>query len=302
MAIVFVCVALAFVFRLLTYEKKDMETYLSALNSASRSSSQKEQAALKMLNYIQEAKRWQGIYDVTEQLRFNRQKFLEENPDFPMRVARIFREASGSDRRIRQYLAQVLGLVGGEDAVAALISVLRGGDSEAAIHSMIALGRIGDPMAIPTLLEMSHSGDRGVRQTAIFVLGSFKDPMAQRRVVEALGDPDVLVTWNAALALGRTGDVRALPILREFLDEDYVERMVKNYTPTVSAEGGGKATVATFRPERLLEYRCSAVRMLGQFSDLNLKKELQRVAQNDKQLRVRQEAIEALHKMDAPAH
>jgi glutathione S-transferase len=57
------------------------------------------------LSYIQESKRWQSIYDVTEQLRLNRAKFLQDNPDFPQKVARLFRETAGDDRRVRQYLA-----------------------------------------------------------------------------------------------------------------------------------------------------------------------------------------------------
>ena len=71
MAIVVLCVGLVFIFRWLTWEKRDISAYLSALSSGTRSSSQKEQDALKLLNYIQDAKRWQGIYDVTEQLRLS---------------------------------------------------------------------------------------------------------------------------------------------------------------------------------------------------------------------------------------
>ncbi len=303
MAIVVFCIALVFIFRLLTYEKQDMEAYLSALSSVTRSSSQKEQDAMKMLNYIQESKSWQSIYDVTEQLRFNRQKFLATNPDFPDKVAQIFQRASGSDQRIRQYLAQVLGLVGGPKAVSALVASLKEDDSETAIHSMVALGKIGDLKALPALLEVSHSGDRGLRQTAVFVLGNFHDKAALERCAEAMHDPDLLVTWNAAFALARQSDSRAVPVLREFLEQGYVERVTKEYAPTtgVTQETGvGKVVLATFHPERLLEYRCSAVRLLGQFSDPMIKKELQRVAESDKQLRVRQAAIEAMGRDPAP--
>src|SRR5262245_55713630 len=81
LAIVIFCVFRVFVCRRLTWEKRDLSAYLTALSSTTRSSTQKEQDALKMLNYIQESKRWQSIYDVTEQLRLNREKFLQDNPE-----------------------------------------------------------------------------------------------------------------------------------------------------------------------------------------------------------------------------
>jgi HEAT repeat protein len=297
MAIVIFCVALVFLFRWLTWEKRDLDSYLDAVQSSIRSASQKEQEAMKLLNYIQEAKRWQSIYDVTEQLRFNREEFLRENPDFPARVARVFREA-GPDRRVRQYLAQVLGLVGGPEVVPELTAALKDSDSETVIYAMIALGRIGEPSAIPDLIEASYSSDRGIRQTAVFVLGSFEDDSkAIERSAEALNDPDVLVQWNAAFSLGRAGDPRALPVLKYFLDEDYVSQATAQYARTT---GAGETQLATFHPDRLEQYRATAIRLLGEYPEESLQKELQIVAKNDKQLKVRQAAIEVLRRFEGP--
>ncbi len=294
MAIVIFCVFLIFVFRWLTWEKQDLSTYVSALSSTTRSPSQKEQDALKMLSYIQESKRWQSIYDVTEQLRLNRAKFLQDNPDFPQKVARLFRETAGDDRRVRQYLAQVLGLVGGPEVVPVLAQSLQESDSDTAIHAMVALGRIGDPSCIPALLEASHSPDRGIRQTAVFVLGNFHEISATARCAEAVNDPDLLVQWNAAFGLARQGDARAVPILERFLDQDYVERSTRDYTPTVSPNSEKSTPLSPFHPDRLEQYRATAVRLLGQFPDPHIQKELQSAADGDKQLKVRQAAIEAL--------
>ncbi len=298
LAIVIFCVALIFIFRWLTWEKQDVGAYLSALSSGSRSSSQKEQAALQLLNYIQESKRWQNIYDITEQLRFNREKFLAENPEFPAKVAKIFEQSKDSDHRIRQYLAQVLGLVGGREVVSALISALDDPDSETAIHSMVALGRIGDPSAIASLMEISKSPDRGLRQTAIFALGNFNEKQAIERCAEALHDPDPLVGWNAAFALARQKDARATATLESFLDLSYVEQVASTYTPTVVVGSGKNDSngLLTFHAERLEQYRVTAIHLLGQFADENIRKELQKVAANDKQLKVRQAAIQVLRK------
>jgi len=309
MAIVLLCVALIFVFRWLTHENQDISSYLNALSSATRSPASREQDALKLLNYIQEAKRWQSIYDVTEQLRFNRKQFLAENPEFPGKVARIFQQSSGADRRVRQYLAQVLGLVGGDEVVPVLIAALENSDTETVIHSMIALGRIGDVGAIPALLAASRAEDRGIRQTAIFVLGNFKDPRTIARCAEALNDPDPLVTWNAAFALARLGDARALPMLERFLDLDYVERVAQTYGPTPSNTKNSEASRAqTFRPEQIEQYRATAVRLLGRLA-MNGQpdsvrratgEKLRKTADQDRQIKVRQAAIEALKNGNEP--
>jgi hypothetical protein len=296
MAIVIVCVALAFVFRWLTFEKKDTSTYLATLSSATRSSSQKEQDAMKLLQYVQDAKEWQGIYDVTQQLRFNREAFLKENPDFPLKVAQIFQKSAGADRKVRQYLAQVLGLIGGSEVVNVLLSALEDSDSETVIHSMIALGQIGDPKAITPLIQLSKSDDRGVRQTAVFVLGNFDDLEARRRCTEALNDPDLLVTWNAAFGLARRSDPVALPVLERFLDADYIDNVTKAYAPTSNGGTGASSStpLATFHPDRLEQYRAVGVRLLGQYSDLAVRQKLEKTAINDRQLKIRQAAIEAM--------
>lgn len=295
MAIVVFCVALIFIFRWLTWERREVSSYLAALSSGVRSSTQKEQDALKLLNYIQDAKRWQSIYDVTEQLRFNREKFLAENPDFLVKIGKIFLSPE-TDQRTHQYLAQVLGLVGGPESISVLLSALNHSDSETVIHSMIALGRIGDSSAVAPLLELSKSGDRGIRQTAIFVLGNFQSPETATRCLEALNDSDLLVRWNAAFALARQGDARAIPTLEQFLDADYVERVTQSYTPTATPSSSEeKNRLSVFHPERLEQYRATAVRLLGQFDDGKIRKELQYAADHDKQLKVRQAAIEVLN-------
>lgn len=293
MTIVIFCVALVFIFQWLTWEKKDLSAYIQAIHSTSRTASQKEQEALKLLNYIQEAKQWQSIYDVTQELRFNREKFLAANPDFPAKIAQLFRETPSADHRTRQYLAQVLGLIGGKEVTSVLLDALNDSDTETVIHSMIALGRIGDTSAIPKIIELSNSGDAGVRQTAIFVLGSYDDPAALQRCYAALGDPDQLVVWNAAFSLGRHQDPRAVSILRHFLDQEFTEKSAREYASVSSSRENGNASSAIM-PERLEQYRATAVRMLGMYPDPGLKKELETVAREDKQMKVRQAAIDAL--------
>jgi hypothetical protein len=294
MAIVLVCITLVFVFRWLTFEKRDLSAYVSALHSATRPAAQKEHDALKILNYIQETKRWQSIYDVTEQLRFNREKFLAQNPEFTAKVSQVFQQASGSDRKMKQYLAQVLGLVGDRETLPVLIQALKDSDSELVIHSMVAMGRIQDPSAVPALIEQSEASDPGIRQTAIFVLGSFNEPRAVDRCAQSLYDPDLLVRWNAAFALGQQKDPRSIEVLKSFLDSALIEKAFHEYHLNFASASSKDSSSPQFHPERLEQYRATAVRLLAQFTDENLRAALRATAKNDPQPKIQQAAIDGL--------
>src|SRR5258708_3160243 len=74
------CVAVVFLFRWLTYEHRSVDEYLVMLKQGSPSA-ERGRAAKNLLDgvmtYIPEAKRWQGIFDVTQQLRSDKEKFLK---------------------------------------------------------------------------------------------------------------------------------------------------------------------------------------------------------------------------------
>src|ERR1039458_9493055 len=62
----------------LTAERKGLDDYLGALRASS--GEQRTRQAQYLLNYIQDSKRWQGIFDVTAQISADREQFLAKNP------------------------------------------------------------------------------------------------------------------------------------------------------------------------------------------------------------------------------
>lgn len=65
--------------------------------------------------------------------------------------------------------------------------------------------------------------DEEVRSTCAEALGASDEPDALPLLRDALRDPSVLVRYDAALALGRLGDARALDGLRELVEHDDAE-------------------------------------------------------------------------------
>src|SRR6266446_4399460 len=142
LAVVLFCVALAGLFIWLTAERKGLDDYLNALRASS--GEQRTQQAQYLLHYIQDSKRWQGIFDVTARISADRDQFLAKNPRAVTDILQVFEESKGQNPRTRRYLALVLGLLGDREAVTALRSGLSDGDTETVKNCVWALGRIGD--------------------------------------------------------------------------------------------------------------------------------------------------------------
>jgi hypothetical protein len=281
MLIVAFCVAIVFLFRWLTYEQRDVEHYMGMLKQSS-SPAERGQAAKglfeELMTYIPESKRWQGIFDLTQQLRADKEKFLREHPGFTEQVIQIF-EDSQNDPKVRRYLVLTLGIVGDAKATAALSKAAGSGDSDTVIASLIALGNIQDRSALPVILQAARSDDAGVRQAAVHVLGSFDGDEVTRPLAAALNDPDELVTWNAAFALARHGSPAGEKVLTRLLDFEYVSKR-------------GSLSVAQRQ-----QYRVAAIQQLVQLNATGVVSQLERLSTSDPDMPVRQAAIEGLKRM-----
>ena len=204
LAVVLFCVALAGLFVWLTGERKGLDDYLGALRASS--GEQRTQQAQYLLNYIQDSKRWQGIFDVTAQISADHDQFLARNPHAVTDIVQVFDESKGQDPRTRRYLALVLGLFGDHEAVTALRGGLDDSDPETVKNCVWALGRVGDEDSVLRIIELTHSDESSVRLMAVYVLGSMNSPQAHNVLEASLNDPDELVKWNAAFGLANKGN------------------------------------------------------------------------------------------------
>lgn len=277
LAVVLFCVGLAALFMWLTSERKDFGDYVSALRSSS--GAQRSQQAQHLLNYIQDSKRWQGIFDVTARISADREEFLAQHPQAVPELIRVFEESQGQDPKTRRYLALVLGWLGSPDAVTALGKGLDDSDPETVKNCLWALGRMRVNAVAPKVIELTHHAESSVRLMAVYVLGSLEHPQARDLLAASLNDADELVRWNGAFALANRGDRAAVPVLRQLLDKEYVDR----FTDVLS--------------ENRQLYRVTAVTWVSKLEGAAAKPALEKISAGDADLRVRNAALQELNKL-----
>ena len=277
LAVVLFCVALGGLFMWLTSERKDVDDYLRALRSST--GAQRSQQAQYLLNYIQESKRWQGIFDVTAQISADRDQFLARNPQAVAGLVQIFNESAGQDAKTRRYLALVLGLLGDKQALPALRQGLNDGDADTIKNCVWALARLQDAEAAPTIIELTRHDDSSVRLMAVYALGFLPSPHAHDVLVGALNDADELVKWNAAFALANKGDVAGRDTLVGLLDKSYVDRFTE------------------VTPENRQRYRVAAVVWLARLDRESAIPVLEKVGHDDADLQVRNAAIQQVNNL-----
>lgn len=200
-------VGLFLVFNLITFERRSPREYLQEVRGGGPN------------------RRWQAAFELS--------RSLQRIPEGPERAALaaetllIFRSLSPNrpdDVRVRRYLSLVLGRLGEESAVPALLESVNDPDPETRLYSIWALGMLGDPRAFDAVLEAAHSKDPAVRQMAAYVLGKLEDPRAVPRLQVLLEDRVADVRWNAAIALAALGDPSGVPVLRSMIDREALAR------------------------------------------------------------------------------
>ncbi|HUJ10398.1 MAG TPA: HEAT repeat domain-containing protein [Verrucomicrobiae bacterium] len=281
LAVVLFCVALAGIFIWLTSERKGLDDYLNALRASS--GERRSQQAQYLLNYIQDAKRWQGIFDVTAQISADRDQFLAKNPRAVTEIVQVFEESKGQDARTRRYLALVLGLLGDRQAIPSLRDGLGDRDAETVKNCLWALGRLGDEGSVLRMIDLTRSDAASVRLMAVYVLGSMSDPQAQRVLEASLNDPDELVKWNAAFGLAQQGNVAAWDVLARLLDKEYVDRVTQSMAPEDRP-----------LPENVTRYRAAAVVWLAKLDAAKVAPLLERMSESEPDLLVRNAAIQEI--------
>jgi HEAT repeat protein len=204
---------------------------------------------------------------------------------------------SADDEMARRYLAVALGLLGEPVAVEALREAARGrplpeaspevraAATETRLYATFALARIGDPVVVPDLLALANDPEVDVRKMAVYALGAVavaSDATAGTALRRALTDPATDVRWNAALALARRGDDAAVPLVQQLCDRAYLD---------------GVADMTAAQRVLALQNGVRAARGLGTPA---LRACVERLAADDPDDRVRQEAREALAAWGTP--
>jgi HEAT repeat protein len=158
---------------------------------------------------------------------------------------------------VRREAARSLMKRGDRQATAHLTVLLRDRDSSVRQAAVRALGAFGDAAALEAVRALASDRDSGVRLAVVEALASadsFRDP---EPFLSVMTGRDFLGRQAAALALGRLGEPKAIPLLIDALDDFLVHDSV------ISALGMHKeqATVAQALSEAVRNHRKEQVRL-----------------------------------------
>lgn len=203
---------------------------------------------------------------------------LEDEPGVKAELRRLFQESE--DEETRRYLALVLGRTRDPQVVPLLVGALDDPDSQIRIYALWGLGASGVPSARAPLEEALIDEDPGIRKIAAYALGELGQAAAAPALRVRLDDPVTDVRWNAALSLARLGDPAGVPVLERMLDRELL------------------AQVPEITPEQQEEAMISAVEALAAVQGAEARPILERLAQDEASLKVRQAAIDALEAIE----
>jgi HEAT repeat protein len=232
------------------------------------------------------SRRWPAAYELS---RLMSDPKVRADKTLAPALVKAFQESSG-DVQVRRYLALAIGRLDPPlpaDAIADLTHALDDPDGETRISVIWALGSSGDPAVVPRLVSVytAQDSDAGIRKMVVYALGALPGDVQEPTLRTALQDAVADVRWNAAVALARHGSHEGVPVLKQMLDRQYVEQTVKR---DVRADDD---------QDPIADVMISGLRAAASLKDDALRRSITTLSQQDRSLKVRQAAIEALKVM-----
>jgi len=232
------------------------------------------------------SRRWPAAYELS---RLMSDPKVRADKSLAPALVKAFQDSAG-DRQVRRYLALAIGRLDPPlppDAVAGLTHALDDPDSETRISVIWALGSSGDEAVVSKLVPLytAQDADAGIRKMVVYALGALPGDGQVTTLRTALQDAVADVRWNAAVALARHGNHEGVVVLKQMLDRQYVEQAVKR---DVRVE---------LDQDPVADVMISGLRAAAALKDETLRAAVTVLSQQDKSLKVRQAAIEALKVM-----
>lgn len=228
------------------------------------------------------SRRWPAAYELSRMMADPK---VRADRSLAPALVSAFDAAKDDDPRVQRYLALAIGRLDPPMpaiAVEALTKTLSAADGESRISAIWALGSSGDASVVPALQPLYESPDAGIRKMVVYALGALPGDAQMGTLRTALQDAAPDVRWNAAIALARHGSHDGVAVLRQMLDRPYVEQVVKREAhqdeeqdPVADVIIGGLQAAASLKDDAL-------------------KASVTSLSQQDRSMRVRQAALEAL--------
>lgn len=249
------------------------------------------------------ARQWPAAFELSQLMADDA---VRRDPALAVEIVKAFEQAKTGDPRVRKYLALAIGRLEPPlpaAAVDVLLDSLRDPEqpwtpdlwsrlngwtaqmTEAHISTIWALGASGDPSVAEKLEPLYQSSDPGIRKMVVYALGALPGDSQIATLRSALQDVAPDVRWNAAVALARHGRTEAIPVLRQMLDRAYVEQTVK------------RAARLDDDSDPVAEVMITGVRAAAALKSETLRPSVEELSAQDRSLKVRQAALEALKAM-----
>jgi HEAT repeat protein len=228
-------------------------------------------------------RRWPAAYELS---RLMADPKVRADRTLAPALVKAFQDAHG-DNQVRRYLALAIGRLDPPlpaEAIADLTRALDDPDSETRISVIWALGSSGDAAVVPRLIPLytAQDSDPGVRKMVVYALGALPGDAQTDTLRTALQDSAADVRWNAAVALARKGNHDGVPVLKQMLDRSYVEQTVKREVRLDADQ------------DPIADVMISGLRAAATLKDGALKEPVVELSQNDRSMKVRDAALEAL--------
>lgn len=250
------------------------------------------------------SRQWPAAYELS---RLMEDPKVRADRSLVPELVKAFDEAREGDPRIRRYLALAIGRLEpplpreaidvltkaledpGTQWTPDIVSRINGWAeidiNEARIMTIWALGSSGDASVVSKLVPLYDSTDAGIRKIVVYALGALPGDAQLPTLSQALKDEAADVRWNAAVALARHNSADGVPVLKEMLDRAFVEQTVRRDVRQYEDQ------------DPVADVMISGLRAAAALNDPTLKPSVEGLSQQDRSLRVRQAALEALKTM-----
>ena len=240
---------------LLTSEKETPETLITAIKTGAR------------------AKRAQKAYELSNEL--NSRKGSLRDGSLLREIIYIVEDEKDFDSLTRRYMTIALSHFHEPAAVTALVGASGDSDEDVRLYALWSLGALHAAEAAPHIARFLTDDKESLRTMAAYVLGVFGDRSFTASIKPLLDDASADVRWNAALALARLGDDSGFRILKEMVERD----TYKNFS---------------MNEDNIEQVMINATKGLALIPRAESAGILQSVARNERNLKVRQAAMDAI--------
>jgi hypothetical protein len=230
-------------------------------------------------------RRWPAAYELS---RLMADPKVRADRTLGPELVKAFEATPDTDPLVKRYLALAIGRLDPPlppEAIEDLTQALGSSDGDTRISAIWALGSSGDAAVVPTLEPLYASPDQGIRKMVVYALGALPGETQIGTLVTALQDVTPDVRWNAAVALARKGRHDGVPVLQQMLDREYLERAV---TRDVRQDDNR---------DPIAEVMISGLRAAATLKADALRPSVTSLSQQDRSMRVRHAALEALKVM-----